>query len=158
MDSDSTKRTPEAELRSYIDRLDPQRQKLLRSVRSALRRQFPSANELAYDYSSHVVIAYSPTDRGIDAIVSIATRDDGVQLYFNHGPQLPDPKGMLLGKGKQTRFVPVESARQLAHPDLQALLAAAIDLADMPLPAEGKGKLLIRPTAASKRSGGRSAT
>jgi hypothetical protein len=67
------------------------------------------------------VIAYLPTDRGIDSIVSIAVRDDGVRLYFMHGPQLPDPKRLLLGSGKQTRFVWVEAASDLAHPDVEAL-------------------------------------
>ena len=104
---DSRKPTPEAQLRSFNDRFDPKHQKFIRSIRAAVRKRFPTANELAYDYSSFIVIAYSPTDRGIDAIVSFAARADRVDLYFNHGPQLPDPKKLLLGSGKQTRFVQV---------------------------------------------------
>ena len=127
MKPDDTKRTPEAELRSFLDRFDPKARKLVRSVRAAVRKRFPTANELAYDYSSHVVIAYAPTDRGIDSIVSIAARPDGVRLYFNQGPQLADPKRLLLGSGKQTRFVRVDAASQLAHPDLEALIVAAIE-------------------------------
>lgn len=145
---DSKELTPEAQLRSFIDRLDPKDQKLLRSVRAVVRKRFPTANELAYDYSHSVVLAYSPTDRGIDGIVSIATRADGVRLYFNQGPQLPDPKKLLLGSGKQTRFVRVEAASQLAHPDLEALMVAAIDRAAVPLPSTGKGRLMIRGAAA----------
>jgi hypothetical protein len=149
---DSTKRTPEAELRSYINRSDPKDQQLFRSVRAAIRKRFPTANELAYDYNSFYVIAYSPTDRGIDGIVSFAARADGVRLYFMHGPQLPDPKKLLLGLGKQTRFVRVETARQLAHPDVEALIVAAIDHARVPLPSKGKGRLIIRTAAAKQRS------
>ena len=149
---DSTKRTPEAELRSYINRSDPKDQKLFRSIRVALRKRFPTANELAYDYNSFYVIAYSPTDRGIDGIASFAARADGVRLYFMHGPQLPDPKKLLLGSGKQTRFVRVETARQLAHPDVEALIVAAIDHARVPLPSRGKGRLIIRTAAAKQRS------
>jgi hypothetical protein len=148
MEPDSKKPTPEAQLRSFIDRLDPKDQKLFRSVRAAVRKRFPTANELAYDYSNSVVIGYSPTDRGIDGIVSIAARADGVRLYLMNGPQLPDPKGLLLGSGKQTRFVRVEAASQLAHPDVEALIAAAIDRAKVPLPSKGKGKLIIRSAAA----------
>lgn len=149
---DSTMRTPEAELRSFIHRLDPKAQKLIRSVRAAVRKRFPTANELAYDYSSHFVIAYSPTDRGIDSVVSIIGRANGVQLCFTQGKQLPDPKRLLLGSASQTRFVWVEAARQLAHPDVKALIAAAIDQASVPLPSKGIGELIIRPTAASRRS------
>jgi len=150
--SDSTMRTPEAVLRSFIYRLDPEDQKLIRSVRAVVRKRFPTANELAYDYSRHFVIAYSPTERGIDAVVSIVARANGVQLQFTQGKQLPDPKRLLLGSGNQTRFVWVKAAKQLAHPDVQALIAAAIDHASVPLTSTGRGKLIIQPTAASKRA------
>jgi hypothetical protein len=145
-------RTPEAVLRSFISRLEPKNQKLIRSVRAVVRKRFPTANELAYDYASHFVIAYSPTDRGIDSVVSIVARATGVQLCFTQGKRLPDPKKLLSGSG-QTRFVWVEAAKQLAHPDAKALIAAAIDQAGIPLPSKGNGELIIRPTAASKRSG-----
>jgi len=79
-------------------------------------------NELAYDYPDSVVIGYSPTDRGIEAIVAISARADGVFLYLSHGPQLPDPKKLLQGSGKKTRFIRVDAAGQLGHPDVEALI------------------------------------
>jgi hypothetical protein len=141
---DTTKRTPEAQLRAYIDRLDPKNQKLIRSVRAAVRKRFPTANELAYDYSNALVIGYSPADRGIDAIVAIRASATGVSLYFSQGPQLPDPRRLLRGSGKQVRFIQVEEASQLAHPDVEALIAATIDQARVQLPSEGKGSLIIK--------------
>lgn len=140
--SDDPERTPEAVLQSYIDRLDPKIQKLARSVRAAIQKRLPTANELAYDYKTFVVLSYSPTDRGIDGIVSIAARPDGVRLYLN--PGLPDPKKLLQGKGKQARFVRLEAASDLAHPDIKALIDAAIDQAEIPLPSEGRGRLILR--------------
>ena len=147
---DTTEPTPEDQLQSYIDRLDPKNQKLFRSVRAAVRKRFPTANELAYDYKTFVVISYSPTGKGIDGIVGIAGRPTGVFLYFNQGPQLPDPKRILQGSGKQTRFIQVEAASQLAHPDVEAFIAATIEQAKIPLPPEGKGSL-INISAAKKR-------
>jgi hypothetical protein len=141
---DSKKLAPEAQLRSFNDRFDPKHQKFVRSVRAAMRKRFPTATELAYDYSTFFVIAYSPTERGIDAPVSIAARADGVDLYFNKGPQLPDPKKLLLGSGKQTRFIRLETAKQLGHPDVEAFIAAAIDRASISLPSSGKGNLIIK--------------
>ncbi len=145
--------TPEAQLQSFNDRFDPKQQKLIRSIRTALRKRFPTANEVAYDYSSFFVIAYSPSDRGVDALVSIAARADRVDLYFSHGPQLPDPKKLLRGSGKAVRFIRLESARQLSDPDVEAFIAAAIDLAGVPLPSKGKGDLIIKTnkTAAAKK-------
>src|SRR5689334_16977456 len=102
---DSTKLTPEAQLRACIDKLDPRNQKLFRSVRAAMRKRFPTANELAYDYGDALVIGYAPAEQGIDSIVAIRATATGVSLYFNQGPQLPDPKRLLRGSGKQTRFI-----------------------------------------------------
>jgi hypothetical protein len=149
---DSGKPSPEAELRAFITRSGPNDPKLFESVRAALRKRFPTANELAYDYSSHVVIAYSSSDRGIDGVVAIDGRADEVRLYLMHGPQLPDPKKLLLGSGSQARFIRLETVRRLAHPDVKALVDAAVDLASVRLPAKGKGTLIIKSGAAKKPS------
>lgn len=151
--SDRANDTPEARLRSLIEKFDPGDQKLIRSVRSAVRKRLPGANELVYDYNTFFVIAYSPTEHPTDGIVSTAARPDGVRLYLMKGPQLPDPKKLLMGSGKQTRFIRLESARQLAHPDVEALIAAAIDQAPVPLPSEGRGRLVIRTFGEQKRLG-----
>jgi hypothetical protein len=149
--SDGKKATAETQLRSFIDRFEPKAQKLFRSVRAALRKRFPAANELAYDYNHSVVIAYSASDRGIESILSISLLADGVRLYFMHGPRLPDPKGLLQGSAKQVRFVQLKSASELAHADVKALIAAAVELATVPLPSKGKGSLVIKSAAAKKR-------
>ena len=146
------KGTPEVQLRSLIAKFDPKDQKLIRAVRSAVRKRLPSANELVYDYNTFFVIAYSATEHPQDAIVGTAARPDGVRLYLMQGPELPDPKKLLLGSGKQTRFIRLETARQLAHPDVEALIAAAMDHAGVPLPAKGRGRLVIRTFGGKKGS------
>ena len=153
MTVESGKPTPEAQLQSFYDRINPVQQKFIRSVQAAVRKRLPTANELVYDYGSFFVISYSPTDKGIDGIVSIATRADRVELYFNHGPLLPDPKQLLLGSGKLTRFIRIEAVRQLAHPDVEAFIAAAIDHSSVALPSRGKGRLVIKAnkTVAAKK-------
>jgi hypothetical protein len=72
-------------------------------------KRFPTANELVWDNYNFFVIGYSPTERPADSIVSIAARANGIGLCFIHGAALPDPKKLLLGSGKQTRFIRVES-------------------------------------------------
>jgi hypothetical protein len=149
--SDSANGTPEAQLRCFIDNFDPKHQKLIRSIRSAVRKRFPTANELAYEYPDSVVIGYSPNDRGIESIVAISARVNEVRLYFNQAVQMSDPKKLLLGSGKQTRFIRLEAASQLAHPDVEALIVAAIDKARVPLPSTGRGRLIIQSSAAKRR-------
>jgi hypothetical protein len=143
--------SPESELRSFLARFDPKDQKLFRSVRAAVRKRFPTVNELAYDYPDSVVIGYSASLRGIEAIVAISIRADGVILYLSNGPQLPDPKKLLQGSGKMVRFIPIDAVGRLVHPDVEALIAAAVDRAPVPAPATGKGKLIIQ-SSASKRT------
>jgi len=141
--------TPAAQLRGLVARLPLPQQRLLRAVRTALRRRFPTANELVYDYGRFVVLSYSPTARGIDAVVALAGRPDGVVLYLNQGPALPDPHGLLRGSGKATRHLPIVAGGQLSHPHVRALLTAAAQQAPVRLPATGKGRLLVVATAAA---------
>jgi len=141
----------EAQLRSFIDKFAPADQKLIRSVRAAVRKRFPTANELVWDNYNFFVIGYSPTERPTDSIVSIAARANGVGLCFIHGALLNDPKKLLLGSGKQTRFIRVESADMLSHPDVELLVAAAIDRAKVQLPVSRRGRLIIRSVAAKQR-------
>jgi hypothetical protein len=143
--------TPEAQLRSLIERLDPKIQKLAKSVRTAVRKRFPTANELAYDYGSFVVISYAPTDKGIDAVVAIAARPTGVFLYFSQGPQLPDPTKILRGTGKQVRFIELSAASRLAEPEVDTLITATVAQAKIPLASDGKGSLIIKSSAKKKR-------
>src|SRR5678816_2123172 len=84
--------TPESQLRSFIEKFDSKDRRLIRSVRSAVRKRFPTANELVWDNYNFFVIGYSPTERPTDSIVSIAARANGVGLCFIHGARLPDPK------------------------------------------------------------------
>ena len=54
----------EQQIKGFIAKYEPKYQRLIRSVRKALRKRFPTANELIYDYNNAFVIGYSPTERG----------------------------------------------------------------------------------------------
>src|SRR3954447_7673689 len=129
----------EKRLKAFISKFEPKHRSLIRAVRKALRKRFPTAYELAYDNYNFFVIGYSPTERPSDAIVSLAAGASGVGLCFMHGARLDDPNHILLGSGKQTRFLRLESADRLMRREVQALLAAAIAQAATPLRATGRG-------------------
>jgi hypothetical protein len=141
----------EARLTGFIAKFEAADQKLIRAVRKAMRRRFPSAHELVYDNYNFFVIGYSPTERPSDAILSIAAGSSGVGLCFIQGAKLPDPKKVLLGSGKQTRFIRLPSADVLARPEVDALLAAAVARSRTSFPASGRGKLIIRSVSAKQR-------
>jgi Domain of unknown function (DU1801) len=142
----------ERRLKSFVDKFEPKHQTLIRAVRKALRARFPTAHELAYDNYNFFVIGYSPTERPSDAIVSMAAGASGIGLCFIRGASLPDPKKVLLGSGKQTRFVRLESAAVLKRPEIERLIAAAIAQGKTPLPATGRGMLIIRSVSVKQRA------
>lgn len=144
--------SPEAALRALVARFEPKRQQLFRAVRTAVRKRLPTANELVYDYGNALVVSYTPSERGIEGIVAIRATADGVALYFHQGPKIPDPTRRFTGSSKETRSLAVTAARELADPEIEAFFAAAIRLAKTPLPASGKGTLLIKETAAAGRA------
>jgi len=120
-------------------------------VRKAMRKRLPTANEMVYDNYNFFVIGYSPNDRPSDAIFSIAAGANGVSICFIQGARLEDPDKLLSGGGVQTRFLRVESAKDLARPEVDALLKAAIAQADTPLESTGRGTLVIRSVSAKQR-------
>ena len=142
---------PEEQLRTFIDKFEPKNQAVIRAARKALRESFPTATELAYDNYNFFVIGFGPTERPSDCIVSIAAAANGVGLCFIRGASLPDPANVLLGSGKQTRFVRLPTAKILQEPAVQALLAVAADRAKTPLPHSGRGRLIIRSVSAKQR-------
>ncbi len=144
------KTTPEAQLRSFIAKFDARNQALIRAVRRALRKRLPTATELVYDNYNFFVIGYSPTPRPSDAVLSIAAGANGVGLCFIQGAGLPDPKRVLQGSGKQTRFLRLDSAAVLERPEVESLMSAALSRAK-PLPASGRGDLVIRSVSAKQR-------
>jgi hypothetical protein len=141
----------EKQLGEFIGKFEPTQQRLINAVRKELRRRFPSAHELVYDNYNFFVIGYSPTERPSDSIVSMAAAANGIGLCFIRGASLPDPKKVLLGSGKQTRFIRLESAGVLKRPEVEVLLASAASKAEVPLEAKGRGKLIIKSVSAKQR-------
>ena len=134
-----------------IGKFDPGVATLIRSSRSAMRKRLPTALELVYDNYNFFVIGYSPTERASDCVVSLACGANGVSLSFYYGATLPDPDGVLLGSGNQNRFVRLESARTLAEPAVERLIAAALAQAKTPMPASGKTRTIVKSISAKQR-------
>jgi hypothetical protein len=149
--SASVKSSPEALVRGFIDKFDPEARRLIRAVRKALRRRFSTAYELAYDNYNFFVLGYSPTERPSDAVVSVAAGANGVGVCFIRGATLPDPKKVLLGSGNQTRFIRVPSLDVLTRPEVENLFAAAVAQSRTRFRETGTPKLIVRSISAKQR-------
>lgn len=141
----------EKRLAKFIGKFEPRHQALIRSVRRALRRRLPTANELVWDNYNFFVVGYSATERPSDSVVSLAAGANGVGLSFYRGATLPDPSGVLLGEGSQNRFIRLDSARTPSRPEVEALIAAAVAQMKTPLAKTGRGRLFIRSVSAKQR-------
>jgi hypothetical protein len=60
-------------------------------------------------------------------ICQINLQPDHIQLAFNHGAFLPDPKGLLRGDRVAKRYVKIASFDRAPWADLQALIQASSD-------------------------------
>jgi hypothetical protein len=141
----------ERQLKAFIGKFDREHQALIRSVRAALRKRLPGANELVYDNYNFFVIGYGPTERPSDCILSIAAGASGVSVCFVQGARLHDPHKILVGSGKQTRFLRLESAEELKRPEVEELIAAAVAEARAPFETRARGRLIIRSVSAKQR-------
>jgi hypothetical protein len=144
--------TPEQQLKSFIAKFDRNLGKQIRQCRSAMRKRFPTANELVYDNYNFFVIGYCTTERPSDCVVSLAINAKGVGLSFYHGATLPDPCRILQASGKQNRFVRLDGMATLCSPDVEELLDAAEAQADPPFVKSGRGKLIIRSISEKQRA------
>ncbi len=143
--------TPSQQLAGFIARFNPEVARLIRTSRRALRARLPTAIEIVYDNYNALAIGFGSTERASDAIVSLAAYARGVNLYFIYGARLKDPRRLLRGAGTRGRFIPLESARDIDRPDVCALIEDACRLGKVPLPATGRGRLVIKSISAKQR-------
>src|SRR3954469_3493192 len=125
--------SPAKQVEAFIAKFDPAIARLTRSARSALRKRLPTAIEQVYDNYNFLAIGFCTTERTSDCIVSLAVSAKGVALSFYNGASLSDPNKILLGNGKQNRYLRLESVKMLSEAPVEALLRAAIAQAQTPL-------------------------
>jgi hypothetical protein len=119
-------REPIPELPKFLAPYDPGVQKLALEVRAYLLTIEPRATETIYDAYNAVSIGYSFTGRLKECYCHVAVYSKHVNLGFNRGADLDDPKKILLGAGSQVRHVTIRGKSDLAGPYLKGLVKAAM--------------------------------
>jgi hypothetical protein len=144
--------SPAKQLAGFIAKFEPATAKLIGQCRAELRKLMPTAVEIVYDNYNFFVIGYCTTERPSDCIVSLAAAANGVGLSFYYGSSLPDPERLLLGNGKQNRFVRLPGVETLRNAGVLALIKAAVAQADPPLPKRGGGHMIIQSESVKQRA------
>ena len=140
--------SPSAQFAAFLSRFPPEIVALVKRSMPKLRRAFPGANQIVYDYSHSVVVSFSMSERGYEAIVAMAILPQGVRLYFDKS--LPDPKGLLEGSGGKVRSVALKAASDLDHGDIHALVQAAIKHSGVTFPRTRSNPMIIQSESKKK--------
>ena len=140
-----THRPPTA-LIKFLKPYDPEVRDLALDLRALVLEEMAPCYENIYDAYSAVAIGYGTSDRLKDGIFHIAVYTKAVNLGFNDGATLDDPKGILLGKGNRIRHLTIKTPEDLKRPEIRSYIRRARNkaLADArklgePLPAKPKG-------------------
>ena len=143
--------TAEQQLAEFMDRFTPEIAKLARATRVKMRKSVPGAFEVVYDNYNALAIGYAPSERSSEAIFSLVLYPTRVRVFFLQGARLPDPDGVLEGKGNQVRSFVVESAKDLDRPEVVRLMRVALESAKVKLDPKIRGKLIIKSISAKQR-------
>ena len=141
----------QAQLDRFIDKFAPEVAALAREALARLRARLPGATVMVYDNYNALAIGFGAKEKPKQAILSLAVYPRRVSLCFIWGKALPDPHGVLQGRGNQVRFVPLPSIEVLDDPRVDRLIAEAVDRSEPPFDPEWEQKLVIRSVSAKQR-------
>jgi hypothetical protein len=97
------------------------------SLREMVWDQYPQANELIYDNYNALAFGWSPTDKVSHVFCSIAVgrTSNNVHFGFYRGDELSDPDKILLGNGKQYRYILVNDINDFPSTYINHLIKEA---------------------------------
>jgi hypothetical protein len=116
---------PPPALLKFLRPYDREIRELALQVRALVLEEMAPCYENIYDAYSAVAIGYGTSDRLRDSIFHLAVYSKHVNLGFNDGATLADPKGILQGTGNQIRHIPIKTADDLARPEIRAYVRRA---------------------------------
>ena len=147
---------PETQLASYFAKYEPAMARLGKALRAKLRARLPGFFEIVYVYErqNSLVISYSPTMNGYEGVCSTALYPDKAHLYFTKGAQLSksDPGKLLQGRGPGVRHIVINSIADFDRAEIEGLMAAALELANLGLEPNAKGAVIIKAEAQKTRA------
>ena len=116
---------PPALLIKFLKPYDPEIRDLALQLRALLLEEMGPCYENIYDAYSAVAIGYGTSKRLSDGIFHIAVYSKHVNLGFNDGATLDDPKGILLGSGSRIRHITIKAPEDLERRQIRSYIARA---------------------------------
>lgn len=120
--------SPPKELIKFLKPYDLAIRDLALGLRTLVLEEMAPCCENIYDAYSAVAIGYGWSERMRDGICHIAVYSKHVNLGFNFGATLGDPKGILEGSGNQVRHISIKTPADLARPEIRSYLRRACEV------------------------------
>ena len=116
---------PPPALIKFLKPYDPEIQDLALKLRALVLEEMAPCYENIYDAYSAVAIGFGTSDHLRDGIFHIAVYSQHVNLGFNDGATLNDPKGILEGAGNRIRHITVKTPEDIKRPEIRAYIRRA---------------------------------
>ena len=117
------------ELLKFLKPYDPAIQALALKLRELVLHEMAPCHENIYDAYSAVAIGYGWSERLRDGVFHVAVYTNHVNLGFNFGASLPDPLGILEGKGNRIRHISISDNADLERPEIRSYIQRALTIA-----------------------------
>ena len=117
--------SPPAALIKFLKPYDPEVCDLALKLRALVLEEMAPCHENIYDAYSAVAIGYGTSERLRDGIFHIAVYSKHVNLGFNDGATLDDPKGILQGAGNRIRHITIKTPADLKRPEVRSYIRRA---------------------------------
>ena len=118
-------RKPAKELIQFLQPYDRSIRQLALSLRELVIGELAPCHENIYDAYNAVALGYGPTEGLKEGICHIAVYAHHVNLGFNQGATLGDPRKVLRGSGKHIRHITLKDSDDLKRPELREYLRQA---------------------------------
>ena len=128
-----------------LDFKDQELIKLFKDLRQFILDQYPQCNELLY-HTHALTAVFSVSDKLSDAFCMIPIYSKHLNLGFNKGTKLNDPRHLLTGTGNLIRHIDIKTAKDYRNPGVKALVKEAVRFAinDMDKPSTAEGRTLSK--------------
>lgn len=117
---------------AQLKKVPPAVRPIVEAAIKAVRDAAPHAEEIPYQMeaprSERMMWKIARYRAGGENVVGVGTFPRHSTLFFYRGRELDAPDGLLQGTGKDTRFVTLRAADDLARPEVRRLIREAFAL------------------------------
>lgn len=118
---------------------------LFKDLREYILELHPDSNELLY-HTHALTAVFSISEKLSDAFCMLPVYTNHLNLGFNKGTRLKDPKKLLTGTGNLIRHIDVKKPSDYRNPKVTELIKEAIEFAinDMDKPTKSIGQTISK--------------